>query len=39
MSIDTSPSAVQDQPKPKWIVVFDVERGIAFLAMASYHFA
>ncbi|MEP6563685.1 MAG: DUF1624 domain-containing protein [Mesorhizobium sp.] len=36
MSIDTPPTAVPDQPKR--IVAIDIVRGIALLAMASYHF-
>ncbi|TIU06301.1 MAG: DUF1624 domain-containing protein, partial [Mesorhizobium sp.] len=38
MSIDTLTVSVQDQPKPKRIIAIDVARGVALLAMASYHF-
>ncbi|MER8833893.1 DUF1624 domain-containing protein [Mesorhizobium sp. M0045] len=38
MSIDTPSAAVQDQPKSKRIAAIDIARGIALLAMASYHF-
>lgn len=38
MSISTPTAPVKDQPKAKRVAVFDVARGIALLAMASYHF-
>ncbi|PDQ19986.1 hypothetical protein CN311_16565 [Mesorhizobium sanjuanii] len=38
MSIPTSTATVQDSLKPKRIITIDIARGIALLAMASYHF-
>ncbi|TIS57793.1 DUF1624 domain-containing protein [Mesorhizobium sp.] len=38
MSIHAPTEPVQQQPKPKRIIAIDVARGIALLAMASYHF-
>lgn len=38
MSISTSTASIQDQSKPKRIVAIDIARGIALIAMASYHF-
>lgn len=38
MSTLTSTATVQDSPKPKRIIAIDIARGIALLAMASYHF-
>ncbi|TKB32225.1 MAG: DUF1624 domain-containing protein, partial [Mesorhizobium sp.] len=38
MSIPTPTASVQASPKLKRIVAIDVARGVALLAMASYHF-
>jgi len=38
MSLQTTSEAVQDRPKHSRIVAFDILRGIALIAMASYHF-
>lgn len=38
MRVPTPTAPVQNQPKSKRILAFDVARGIALLAMASYHF-
>lgn len=38
MSLQTTSEAAQDAPKHSRIVAFDILRGIALIAMASYHF-
>ncbi|RWA73489.1 heparan-alpha-glucosaminide N-acetyltransferase [Mesorhizobium sp.] len=38
MSLQTTSEAVQDAPKHSRIVAIDILRGIALIAMASYHF-
>ena len=38
MSLQTPAEAIKDTPKPGRIVAIDIVRGIALLAMASYHF-
>ncbi|AZO12352.1 MULTISPECIES: DUF1624 domain-containing protein [unclassified Mesorhizobium] len=38
MSLQTTNEAVQDKPKHSRIIAIDILRGIALIAMASYHF-
>jgi len=38
MSLQTAAEPIQDTPKPSRIVAIDIVRGIALIAMASYHF-
>ncbi|TGT21923.1 DUF1624 domain-containing protein, partial [Mesorhizobium sp. M4B.F.Ca.ET.169.01.1.1] len=38
MSLQTTSEPVQDAPKQGRIAAFDILRGIALIAMASYHF-